>query len=222
MHHGDTPRYERDRLANLGEQMNRRYDGTAGSNDGHLRVIALICAIVVVGGAWMAMEWLAQADRLDGVPRPPSVAAPASPQHRIALPPVGARTMPAPVPNARSNTIYKCTVGESTVYADVPCGDRVETIVLAAPSAGLVPERSYADQLARVRTERARHAALRPVPVASASRGPSIDDSCAAIDEAVRQIDTITHQPLSIPQAEYYRARRKALMDERFSLGCNG
>ncbi|HEY9191671.1 MAG TPA: hypothetical protein VIO81_02235, partial [Methyloversatilis sp.] len=109
-----------------------------------------------------------------------------------------------------------------TVYADVPCGERVEAVALAAPSAGLVPERSYADQLARVRSERARHAASQPEPVAYASGGPSVDDRCAATDQAVRQIDAITRQLLSIPQAEYYRARRKALMDQRFSLGCNG
>lgn len=222
MHHGDTPLYERGLLANLGEQMNRRYDGTAGSNDGHLRVIALICAIAVVGGAWMAMEWLAQTDRPGGAPRPSSVASPALLPPGITSPPAKAPTVPAPAPNARSNTIYKCTVGERTVYADKPCGKRVETVALAAPSAGLVPERSYADQLARVRTERARHAALQPAPVASARSGLSIVDRCAAIDDAVRQIDTITRQPLSMAQAEYHRAWRKALMDERFSLGCNG
>lgn len=202
--------------------MNPRHDATARSNDGHLRVIALICAIAVVGGAWMAMEWLARADRPDGAPRPSSLAAPAAPSPGIAPPPSSDLTVPAPAPNAHSNAIYKCTVGERTVYADVPCGERVDVVALAAPSSGLVPERSYADQLARVRAERARHAASQPVPVASARSGLSIDDRCAAIDEAVRQIDTITRQSLSIPQAEYYRARRKALMDERFSLGCNG
>lgn len=132
------------------------------------------------------------------------------------------RAVQTPEPAVRKNTIFKCTVGGRTIYADAPCGDQVETVVIASASAGLSPGRSYADQLARVRAERAHHAASQPMPVTTDRSAPSIDDRCAAIDDAVRQIDTITRQPLSVPKAEHYRVRRKTLMDERFSIACNG
>lgn len=203
--------------------MNRRNGANGWSNDGHLRVIALICAIAVVAGAWIAAEWLAQTDRLDAARQPSSVAAPASPPATVVQPPAAtSRTVQTPASTTRNDSIYKCTVGGRTVYADAPCGDRAETVVLAPSGAGLSPGRSYADQLAQVRAERARHAASQPVAVTSTRSAPSIDDRCASIDDAVRQIDAITRQPLSIPRAEHYRARRKALMDERFAIACNG
>jgi hypothetical protein len=196
--------------------MNRRNGAAGWSNDGHLRVIVLICAIAVVAGAWIAAEWLAQTDRLDAARQPSSGAAPASP------PAATSRTVQTHASTTRNDSIYKCTVGGRTVYADAPCGDRAETVVLAPSGAGLSPGRSYADQLAQVRAARARHAASQPVAITSTRRAPSIDDRCAAIDDAVRQIDAITRQPLSIPRAEHYRARRKTLMDERFAIACNG
>lgn len=202
--------------------MNRRHGATGWPNDRHLRVIALICAVAVVGGAWIGVEWLAQADRLNGAPQPSSQTAPASPAAAVAQPPAASRAVETPTPTARNKVIYKCTASGRTVYADTPCGDRAEAVLIAPTSAGLSPSRSYADQLAQVRAERARHAASQPLPVTGTRSAPSSDDRCAAIDDAVRRIDAITRQPLSIPQAEHYRARRKALMDERFSIGCNG
>jgi hypothetical protein len=56
--------------------MNRRYSAIGLSNDGHLRVIALICAIALVGCAWIALEWLSKVDRTDGAPSPSSAAPP--------------------------------------------------------------------------------------------------------------------------------------------------
>lgn len=191
--------------------MNRRNGPTGWSNDGHLRVIALIWAIAVVAGAWIAAEWLAQTARLDAAPQPSSVAAPAAPATTVVQPPATSRTVQTPAPTARHDSIYKCTAGGRTVYADAPCGDRAEAVVLAPFGAGLSPGRSYAH-----------HAASQPVALTSTRSAPSIDDRCAAIDDAVRQIDAITRQPLSIPRAEHYRARRKALMDERFAVACNG
>jgi hypothetical protein len=203
--------------------MNRRYSAIGLSNDGHLRVIALICAIALVGCAWIALEWLSKVDRTDGAPSPSSAATPASPPATATRPPATTLTVQAPpAPAVRENTLYKCTGGGRTVYADAPCGDRVETLVIIPHSAGLSPGRSYADQLAQVRAERARHAASQPAPVTSARNDSQAVDRCAAIDGAVRQIDAVTRQPLSIPLAEHYRARRKALMDERFSIACNG
>jgi hypothetical protein len=73
-----------------------------------------------------------------------------------------------------------------------------------------------------VRAERALPAASQPAPANSARNNSQAVDRCAAIDAAIRRIDAITRQPLSIPLAEHCRARRKALMDERFSIACNG
>ena len=130
--------------------MNRRYSAIGLSNDGHLRVIALICAIALVGCAWIALEWLSKVDRTDGAPSPSSAAPPASPPATATRPPATTLTVQTPpAPAVRENTLYKCTGGGRTVYADAPCGDRVETLVIIPHSAGLSPGRSYADQLPR-------------------------------------------------------------------------
>lgn len=143
----------------------------------------------------------------------------AKPDARLTERPAGrdfATTGPAP------GSIYKCRENGRTVYADHPCGTQAEALAVAPASAGLSPDRSYADQLAQVQAERARHAASQPVRSPAASPARTHDARCAAIDETVRRIDAATRQPLSIPELEHFRAQRKALMDERFSIPCNG
>jgi hypothetical protein len=128
-----------------------------------------------------------------------------------------------PAPAVRENTLYKCTGGGRTVYADAPCGDRVEALVIAFPTA----PGSHPDAVTRISWPRCAPSG-RAMPHHNRRRSTSARndsqavDRCAAIDGAVRQIDAVTRQPLSIPLAEHYRARRKALMDERFSIACNG
>lgn len=151
------------------------------------------------------------ATRQAPTPNPPSPRAPV-----VTAPPLAARS-PAPAPG-----IYRCVDGARVVYADRPCGAGSEAVALPAPSAGLQPDRSYAEQLARVRAERARHATS--LPMAQTDTVPVRDEGvrCASIDASIRQIDAATRQPLTVPMAESYRAQRRALMDERFSIGCNG
>lgn len=150
-------------------------------------------------------------------PDAPPAAPPVSQRAPVVVPPQ--ITAPSPVP---AGGIYRCREGARVVYTDHPCAADSTPLDVAPPSAGLRPDRSYAEQLARVRAERAQHAAS--LPVAQASRTPAHDERqrCAAIDAGIRQIDAITRQPLTVPMAEHYRARRRALMDERFSIGCNG
>jgi hypothetical protein len=158
-------------------------------------------------------------DQAGQVARPDSPpAAPPVPQRAPVVAPPQV-TAPSPAP---AGGIYRCREGTRVVYTDHPCGADSTPLDLAPPSAGLRPDRSYAEQLARVRAERAQHAAS--LPVAQASRTPAPDERqrCAAIDAGIRQIDAITRQPLTVPMAEHYRERRRALMDERFSIGCNG
>lgn len=150
------------------------------------------------------------------------------PDARTAAPPamqlapvVVTPTVPAPSP-APASGIFRCRDGARVVYADRPCGVGSEPLELAPQSAGLQPDRSYVEQLARVRAERARHAASLPVARADDARGRDERQRCAAIDTNIQQIDAITRQPLTVPMAEHYRERRRALMDERFSIGCNG
>lgn len=193
-------------------------------HDRHVRVPALIAAIAIVGGAALSVEWLARTDRPDAATPPSADVMPPAPAPGTA--PAPARPMVTPPPQieaaARRNTIFKCKVGDRTVYADAPCGEHAEAIALPPPSAGLSPDRSYAEQLVRVRAERARHAALQPAPAEDIARRPVTRNRCASIDASVMGIDAATRQPHDVPAAEHFRARRKALMDERFTLGCNG
>lgn len=154
-----------------------------------------------------------QATRPDSPP-----AAPPVPQRApvVASPQANA---PSPAP---ASGIYRCREGARVAYTDHPCGADSTPLHLAPPSAGLQPDRSYAEQLARVRAERAQHAASLPVAQASRSQAHDERQRCAAIDAGIRQIDAIARQPLTVPMAEHYRERRRALMDERFSIGCNG
>ncbi|MDB5807845.1 MAG: hypothetical protein JWN73_5167 [Betaproteobacteria bacterium] len=43
---------------------------------------------------------------------------------------------------------------------------------------------------------------------------------CETIDKEMASIDAITRQPLSASLQDYYRGRRKALLDQKFSLRC--
>ncbi|MDP2868859.1 MAG: hypothetical protein Q8O08_08530 [Methyloversatilis sp.] len=187
-----------------------------------MRTLALIAAIGTVVGVWLTIEWLAHADRPDTTATQPAEVAPAAPAPAASPPRAHARPVPQIEPDVRGDAIYKCTVAGSTVYADAPCGEQARTVALPPPSAGLSPDRSYAEQLARVRAERARHAATHPAPSTDIARRPSSDNRCASIDETVKAIDAATRQPHDVPAAEHFRARRRSLMDERFTLGCNG
>jgi hypothetical protein len=191
-------------------------------HDRHAHALALIAAIVTIVGVWLTIEWLAYADRPDTTTTRPAGITPATPVPAASPPQALARPMPQIEPDVRGDAIYKCTLAGRTVYADAPCGEQARTVALPPPSAGLSPDRSYAEQLARVRAERARHAATQPAPSADIARRPSTDNRCASIDDTVKTIDAATRQPHDVPAAEHFRARRKSLMDERFTLGCNG
>jgi hypothetical protein len=187
-------------------------------HDRHVRTLALIVTIV---GVWLVIEWLAHADRPDTTATQPAEIAPGTPAP-AASPQANARPIPQIEPDVRGDAIYKCTVAGHTVYADTPCSEQARTVALPPPSAGLSPDRSYAEQLAQVRAERARHAASLPVPSAVITRRPSTDNRCASIDATVKAIDAATRQPHDVPAAERFRAQRRSLIDERFTLGCNG
>ena len=191
-------------------------------HDGSTHRLALIAAIVTIVGVWLAIEWLAHADRPHvTTTRPPKVT-PTATVTAASPPPATARPAPQIEQTVRGNSIYKCTVAGNTVYADAPCGEQARTVALPPPSAGLSPDRSYAEQLAQVRAERARHAASLPVPSAVITHRRSTDNRCASIDATVKAIDAATRQPHDVPAAERFRAQRRSLMDERFMLGCNG
>lgn len=202
--------------------MDRSHQFLPPSADRHVRTLAVIAAISSIVGLWLTIEWLARADLPEPTVTQPTEVTPASPVPSAAPPQANARPTPPTEPAIRGDAIYKCTVAGRTVYADTPCGEQARTVALPPPSAGLSPDRSYAEQLARVRAERARHAATQSVPGADFARRPSTDSRCASIDETVKAIDAATRQPHDVPAAEHFRARRRALMDERFTLGCNG
>ncbi|WP_305634148.1 hypothetical protein [Methyloversatilis sp.] len=202
--------------------MHRSDHSPTPPHDRHVRTLALIAAIVTILGVWLTIEWLAHADRPDTTATQPAGITPAAPVPAASPPQALARPIPQIEPDVRGNSIYKCTVAGRTVYADAPCGEQARTVALPPPSAGLSPDRSYAEQLARVRAERARHAATQPAPSADIARRPSTDNRCASIDATVKAIDAATRQPHDVPAAERFRAQRRSLMDERFTLGCNG
>lgn len=194
-----------------------------------LSALSLAGALLIVGGGLVGLGRLMTPAPV--APRPDvRAAAPRttpSPQAGPALTPQAkpdarrierplATTGPAP------DGIYKCREHGRTVYADHPCSAQAEALTVAPASAGLSPDRSYAEQLAQLQAERARHAARQPAPDPAAAPAGTHDARCAAIDETVRRIDAATRQPLGIPELEHFRAQRKALMDERFSIPCNG
>lgn len=126
-------------------------------------------------------------------------------------------------PTAGAHGIYKCRKDGRVVYADRPCDGDTEVLLLPVPSAGLAPDRSYAEQLDRLRADRAGTRPAAQAQESAATRSDSSNDTpCATIDREIQQIDATTRQPLSVPMAEHYRERRRALMDQRFSAGCNG
>lgn len=126
-------------------------------------------------------------------------------------------------PTAGAHGIYKCRKDGRVVYADRPCDGDTEVLLLPVPSAGLTPDRSYAEQLDRLRADRAGTRPAAQAQESAATRsGSSKDTPCATIDREIQQIDATTRQPLSVPMAEHYRERRRALMEQRFSAGCNG
>lgn len=201
----------------------------AGERQPLLSTLSLLGALLIVGGGLVGLGRLMTPAPV--APRPDvRAAAPRttpSPQAGPALTPQAkpdarrierplATTGPAP------DGIYKCREHGRTVYADHPCSAQAEALTVAPASAGLSPDRSYAEQLAQLQAERARHAARQPAPDPAAAPARTHDARCAAIDETVRRIDAATRQPLGIPELEHFRAQRKALMDERFSIPCNG
>lgn len=202
--------------------MGRRHHPHTPSHDLRVRTFALIAAIGTVGGTLLVIERLTRADRPDAVATPPAEVTPAAPLPDSAPAQANARPFREIEPAVRGDNIYKCTVAGRTAYADAPCGEQARAIALPPASAGLSPDRSYAEQLARVRAERARHAATLTPRTADTARRASTDDRCTSIDAMVEAIDAATRQPHDVPAAEHFRARRKALMDERFTLGCNG
>jgi len=202
--------------------MDRRHHSHTQPHDLRVRTLALIAAIGTVSGALLTIERLTRADRPDAIATPPAEVTPAAPLPDSAPVQANARPSREIEPAVRSDTVYKCTEAGRTAYADAPCGERARAVSLPPASAGLSPDRSYAEQLARVRAERARHAAAQTAPSADTARRASTDGRCASMDAMVKAIDTATRQPHDVQAAEHFRARRKALMDERFTLGCNG
>ncbi|WP_077231409.1 hypothetical protein [Methyloversatilis thermotolerans] len=180
---------------------------------------AVLTGALVLGFMWDMGRPTAPVGELSrqmAAPRAPTPTPLSPPAAAAIVAPLATRsTVPA-------SGIHRCVDGARVIYADRPCGANSVAVALPAPSAGLQPDRSYAEQLARVRAERARNAA--PRPMAQVSAVPVRDEGtrCAAIDASIRQIDATTRQALTVPMAEYYRAQRRALMDERFSIGCNG
>lgn len=207
--------------------MDRHSRNAASASHRRLHRQAAAGALCVVTTGVLVLGHLWDKDR----PAAPAVEPPgqvAAPDARPVAPPArqppatADAPRPAPLP-APASGIYRCRDGARVVYADRPCGTGSEAVELPPPSAGLQPDRSYAEQLERVRAERARHAASRPVARAD-DRAPASQGGgrCATIDAQIRQIDAATRQPQTVPMAEYYREQRRSLMDERFSLGCNG
>ena len=205
----------------------------AGERHTLLSALSLVGALLIVGGGLVGLGRL-----LAPAPVAPRPDVRALEPHTTPSPQAGPALTPQAKPDARRierpperplattgpapDGIYKCREHGRTVYADHPCSAQAEALTVAPASAGLSPDRSYAEQLAQVQAERARHAARQPVRSAAASPARAHDARCAAIDETVRRIDAATRQPLGIPELEHFRAQRKALMDERFSIPCNG
>lgn len=205
----------------------------AGERQPLLSTLSLLGALLIVGGGLVGLGRLmtpapvaprpdvrAAAPRTTPSPQAgPALTLQAKPDvRRMERPPERPLAATGPAPDG----IYKCRENGRTVYADHPCGARPEALTVVPASAGLSPDRSYAEQLAQLQAERARHATRPPAPGPAAAPARTQDARCAAIDETVRRIDAATRQPLGIPELEHFRAQRKALMDERFSIPCNG
>ncbi|HLO92762.1 MAG TPA: DUF4124 domain-containing protein [Burkholderiaceae bacterium] len=198
-----------------------------------LSALSLVGALLIVGGGLVGLDRLIAPAPVSPRPDAPPAAprATPSPQAGPALTPQAkpdARRLERPPERPLATTgpapygIYRCRENGRTVYADHPCGAQAEALTVAPASAGLSPDRSYAEQLAQLQAERAQHVVHQPLPGQAAAPGHTHDARCAAIDETLRRIDSATRQPLGIPELEHFRAQRKALMDERFSIRCNG
>lgn len=159
----------------------------AGERQPLLSTLSLLGALLIVGGGLVGLGRLMTPAPV--APRPDvRAAAPRttpSPQAGPALTPQAkpdarrierplATTGPAP------DGIYKCREHGRTVYADHPCSAQAEALTVAPASAGLSPDRSYAEQLAQLQAERARHAARQPAPDPAAAPARTHDARCAA------------------------------------------
>ena len=153
----------------------------AGERHTLLSALSLVGALLIVGGGLVGLGRLLAPAPV--APRP-DVRAPEpyttpSPQAGPALTPQAkpdARRMerlperPLAATGPAPYGIYRCRENGRTVYADHPCGAQAEALAVAPALAGLSPDRSYAEQLAQLQAERARHAAPQPARTTPAAR----------------------------------------------------
>ena len=196
------------------------------STPAHVRVISLILALSVVGGGWLALEYVNRQPT-------PSERTPATPggtraaQGRV---PPQLPQEPAYLSTQPSGEVaitYKCLTNGQVSFGDQPCPANSKllstTMVEKSPAVDddrparmrRLAARMEADRLERERTQRADFVAA-PTTDLQAIKSAQ----CKSIDDQIALIDARMRQPHDAQTGDYFNGKRKKLTDQRFDLGC--
>jgi hypothetical protein len=180
---------------------------------------------IVVGSGYVILSKGA------GIIATPSVSAPSSgqPERTYVAPlapaiPPDARLDTQPSQSGSSRTgsgIYRCVEKGGVVYANEPCANGREIEV--RPSSGFAPPvlRAGVEQRPQRQESSGSYGSSSPI---AASETPAPEPlraaRCAAIDAQIEQVDAMARAGGTASYQDQLRARRHALVDEKYRLRC--
>jgi hypothetical protein len=173
-------------------------------------LLAVSLTLVLFVAVGLALLW-------DQRPRSIGAKPAASPHAANTLP----RATTAPIagsPLARQVAgVFRCTTADGrTLYQDHACSGQTSATPMRGGSFSLVP----ADQAPPIRPRSAQLAAAPVLPSRTNASTQPPSDECARIDREVTEIDARTRHAHTSATGERLRARRRALRDRQFEIGC--